>query len=136
MELQKIIRNDIDSLLKSQRKKIREDSKQNCDNNGRNVVNDYFIMFKLEDYVENHKIYNLFSNFGNISYIKQTKNVVYLKYRSREYVDIAKTYLEGTVFKGSLLTLESIKDTKRALPFQEEFSEVNYYDSCSDRYFI
>lgn len=74
-------------------------------------------MFKLEDYVENHKIYNLFSNFGNISYIKQTKNVVSLKYRSREYVDIAKTYLEGTVFKGTLLTLESIKDTKRALPF-------------------
>jgi hypothetical protein len=64
----------------------------------------------------NRQVYNLFSNFGNISFIKKTKSRVYLKFRSCEFSAIAKNYLTGRSFMGNTLDLDYISDSGLALP--------------------
>lgn len=40
------------------------------------------LAFSLSGELTNRNVYNLFSNFGNISYIKKTKKAVFIKFRS------------------------------------------------------
>lgn len=56
------------------------------------------LAFWLSGELSNRNVYNLFSNFGNISYIKKTKKVVFIKFRSVEFAAMAKTYLQGYSF--------------------------------------
>jgi hypothetical protein len=81
--------------------------------------NEHFLCFSIYESIDNSKVYNLFSNFGNISYIKQTKNCIYLKYKSQEFVDIARSYLEGHFFSGNHLAFFTLGEINKELPLEE-----------------
>lgn len=55
-------------------------------------------------------MYNLFSNFGNISYIKKTKHNVFIKFRSVEFAAMARNYLHGYKLMGNALDLANLTD--------------------------
>lgn len=57
-----------------------------------------YLGFPLTGELNNRNVYNLFSNFGNISYIKKTKKAVFIKFRSVEFAAMAKNYLHGYSF--------------------------------------
>lgn len=101
-----------------------------------NVSENYqFLTFPIHYNITNKQIYNLFSNFGNISYVKQTNHDAYIKFRSYEFASIAKKYLSGYSLLGNILELNFIMDTKNALPSEEEYSNITYFDTTFDRYF-
>ena len=66
--------------------------------------------FGLEEEVSNRNVYNLFSNFGNISYIKKTKHNVFIKFRSLEFAAMARNYLHGFKLMGNTLDLANLID--------------------------
>jgi hypothetical protein len=66
-------------------------------------------------------IYNLFSNFGNISYISKKNRKVYVKFRTMEFAAIAFTYLNEYFLMGNLLKLESPQNPDDASPKEAEY---------------
>ena len=50
-------------------------------------------------------IYNLFSNFGNISYISKKSGKAFIKFRTLEFSAIARTYLHERFLMDNLLIL-------------------------------
>jgi RNA recognition motif-containing protein len=93
-----------------------------------------FLTFPIKYDVTNRNLYNLFSNFGNVSFIKQTRERAYIKYRSYEFAAIAKNYLTGYTLQGNVLELEFVESTREAMPCESEFSQVNFFDTSFDRY--
>ena len=51
-------------------------------------------------------IYNLFSNFGNITCIVKKKDTVSIKFRTLEFAAIANSYLNGKNFYDNFLNLK------------------------------
>lgn len=74
-------------------------------------------------------MYNLFSNFGNISFIsKKAGKRVFIKFRTIEFAAIAYTYLNEYFLMGNLLKLDSPLDPDEAAPKEAEYCECVYYD--------
>lgn len=65
------------------------------------------LTFKTKNEIPARNIYNLFSNFGNISWIINKRTAIYIKFRSLEFAAIAITYLNNYFLMGNLLALES-----------------------------
>jgi hypothetical protein len=63
--------------------------------------------FKIRNSVKHTHLYNLFSNFGNISAITVKKNDVKIKFRTVEFAEIAKTYLNNKWLYNNKIELES-----------------------------
>ena len=79
-------------------------------------------------------VYNLFSNFGNISCITLKKDKVYIKFRTKEFSAIASSYLNRTVLFGNIIDLkECSSNSFEWKPIEGEYSESIYYDSQYDR---
>jgi RNA recognition motif-containing protein len=67
-------------------------------------------------------VYNLFSNFGNISFItKKNSKRMYIKFRTMEFAAIAFTYLNEYYLMGNLLKLESPEYAEEASPKESEY---------------
>ena len=80
------------------------------------------------------QLYNLFSNFGNLSCVVVKKDIIYLKFRTKEFAAIASTYLNNTVLEGNILVLRECPEASNAwLPAEGEYCECIYFDSSSDR---
>jgi RNA recognition motif-containing protein len=79
-------------------------------------MNNSFLMFQIQNYIPPKNIYNLFSNFGNISFIKISKGKVYIKFRSIEFAAMAKNYLNDYKLMQNVLKLETISDVFEASP--------------------
>jgi RNA recognition motif-containing protein len=73
-------------------------------------------MFQIQKYIPSRNIYNLFSNFGNLSFIKILKDKVYIKFRSVEFAAMVKNYLNNYKLMGNVLKLETILDLDEASP--------------------
>lgn len=93
-----------------------------------------YLSFPLVREVGIRNVYNLFSNFGNISFIKKTKRDVFVKFRSLEYAAMAQNYLQGYELMGNTLSLTTLPEIANALPKEDEYAEITYYDSSFDRY--
>lgn len=78
-------------------------------------------------------IYNLFSNFGNISFISKKNKKAYIKFRTIEFAAIAFTYLNEYFLMGNLLRLESPQSAEVASPREAEYCECVFYDESYDR---
>jgi len=63
------------------------------------------LWFSYRYNLEPHMIYNLFSNFGNISCITIKKDHVYIKFRTKEFAAIASTYLNNMVLSKNVMSL-------------------------------
>lgn len=61
-------------------------------------------------------MYNLFSNFGNISFIAKKTRRMFVKFRNMEFAAIASTYLNEYFFMGNILKLDSPSDANEAMP--------------------
>ncbi len=81
-------------------------------------------------------IYNLFSNFGNISFICKKRKHLYIKFRTVEFAAIAFNYLNNTNLMSNFIGLNSVEDPVEALPKESEYCECLYYDAMYDRYYI
>lgn len=78
-------------------------------------------------------VYNLFSNFGNISFISKKNKKAYIKFRTIEFAAIAFTYLNEYFLMGNLLRLESPPSAEVASPREAEYCECVFYDESYDR---
>lgn len=97
------------------------------------VVKNSFLCFELKENIPIRNIYNVFSNFGNISLIKKTKDRAFLKFRTIEFAAIANNYLNDTILMGNLLALEPVNDPSSGHPHEDEYSESIFYDDSFDR---
>ena len=61
-----------------------------------NVVGFYY-----KNPIRHSQIYNLFSNFGNVSMIMITRKEVKVKFRTAEFAAVAQTYLKSFVMEGN-----------------------------------
>lgn len=65
------------------------------------------LSFDIKKDISIKSIYNLFSNFGNISFITKKNKKAYVKFRTMEFSAIAFTYLNEFCLMGNLLLLQS-----------------------------
>lgn len=85
--------------------------------------------------LETKIIYNLFSNFGNISCITIKKDNAYVKFRTKEFAAIANTYLNNMVLADNIMVLRECPEASDCWkPIEGESSQCTYYDSSYDRY--
>ncbi len=63
------------------------------------------LSFKMGKNLELRCIYNLFSNFGNVSCIVKKKDMVSIKFRTLQFAAIANSYLNGKTFYDNYLNL-------------------------------
>lgn len=93
------------------------------------------LSFELQRDLSIRCVYNLFSNFGNISFIsKKGGKRIYIKFRTIEFAAIAFTYLNEYFLMGNLMKLDSPADPEEAAPREAEYCECVYYDESFDRY--
>ena len=84
--------------------------------------------------LETKLIYNLFSNFGNISCITIKKDNAYIKFRTKEFAAIANTYLNNLVLADNIMVLRECPEASDCWrPAEGESSQCTYYDSTYDR---
>jgi hypothetical protein len=70
----------------------------------------------MKNEVPMKNIFNLFSNFGNISFICKKKKNLYIKFRTIEFAAIAYNYLNNTNLMGNCIGLTSVEDPTEAFP--------------------
>jgi len=92
------------------------------------------LRFELKRDLKIRQIYNLFSNFGNISYISKKTGRAYIKFRTLEFAAIARTYLHERYLSGNLLVLSYPEVVEEGLPKEGEYCECIFYDKSFDRY--
>jgi hypothetical protein len=68
--------------------------------------------FRYDRDMEINHVYNIFSNFGNISGIVKKKRYFYVRFRSLEFASIVRTYLSGTRLMGNGIVLEPANDAE------------------------
>lgn len=90
--------------------------------------------FDLHKDISIKSIYNLFSNFGNISFISKKSKRAYIKFRTMEFAAIAFTYLNEYFLMGNFLKLDSPLSPDDAAPKEAEYCECVFYDESFDRY--
>ena len=79
------------------------------------------LRFDLKRELKIRHIYNLFSNFGNISYISKKIGKAYIKFRTLEFAAIARTYLHERYLSGNLLVLSYPEIVEEGLPKEGEY---------------
>jgi hypothetical protein len=65
------------------------------------------LCFGYERDIDVDHVYNLFSNFGNVSCITKKKAMFYVKFRTVEFAAISHTYLNNFRLMGNTLALDS-----------------------------
>jgi RNA recognition motif-containing protein len=79
------------------------------------------LQFDLSRDLKIRYIYNLLSNFGNISFICKKNKKAYIKFRTIEFAAIARTYLNERSLMGNLLLLNYPPNPEDGIPKESEF---------------
>ena len=112
-EINPHIKQSIDSLLgpnSLEEEPMQEERSSSLKMKEETEIRSSILWFPIRYSIPCYCVYNLFSNFGNISCIVAKKERIFVKFRTKEFAAIAITYLINTTFFGNILTLKEYNE--------------------------